>query len=93
MELEVFILEANQAYDIKIFFLSFKCQIIVVGKWQKKVEVRRDWLLESGKYRSEEKKRTGGRLKTQEDLFGLEGSFRKLNVDQDLFLQVKLNST
>jgi hypothetical protein len=33
------------------------------------------------KYRSDEKKRPGGRPKTQEDLFGLEGSFRQLNVD------------
>jgi len=50
-------------------------------KWKKKVEARRDWLIESEKYRSNEKKRPGGRPKTQEDLFGLEGSFRQLNVD------------
>lgn len=50
-------------------------------KWKKKVEARRDWLIESEKYRSHEKKRPGGQPKTYEDLFGLEGSFRQLNVD------------
>jgi len=50
-------------------------------KWKKKVEARRDWLIESERYRSQEKKRPEGRPKTHEDLFGLEGSFRQLNVD------------
>jgi hypothetical protein len=54
---------------------------VLIQEWKKKVEARRDWLLESEKYRSDEKKRPGGRPKTHEDLFGLEGSFRQLNVD------------
>lgn len=54
---------------------------VLIEEWKKKVESRRDWLMESEKYRSDEKKRPGGRPKTQEDLFGLEGSFRQLNVD------------
>jgi hypothetical protein len=53
----------------------------VSEEWKKKVEARRDWFLENEKYRSDEKKRPGGRPKTQEDLFGLEGPFRQLNVD------------
>ncbi|XP_021924883.1 alpha-tocopherol transfer protein-like [Zootermopsis nevadensis] len=50
-------------------------------EWKKKVEARRGWLMEGEMYRSDEKKRVGGRPKTQEDLFGLDGSFRQLNVD------------
>ncbi|XP_069691384.1 retinol-binding protein pinta-like [Periplaneta americana] len=49
-------------------------------EWKKKVEARRDWLIESEKYGCNEKKRPG-KPKTHEDLFGLEGSFRQLNVD------------
>lgn len=53
----------------------------ITEEWKRKVEARRDWLVESEKYISDEKKRPGGRPKTEEDLFGLEGSFRQLNVD------------
>ncbi|PNF24411.1 Retinol-binding protein pinta [Cryptotermes secundus] len=53
----------------------------LIEEWKKKVEARRSWFIEGEKYRSDEKKRPGGRPKTQEDLFGLEGSFRQLNVD------------
>jgi hypothetical protein len=53
----------------------------VSDEWKKKIEARRAWFLEDEKYRTDETKRPGGRPKTQEDLFGLDGSFRQLNVD------------
>ncbi|XP_069691386.1 retinol-binding protein pinta-like [Periplaneta americana] len=53
----------------------------ITEEWKKKVEAKRSWLLEQEKYGVDEKKRPGGRPKTQEDLFGLQGSFRQLNVD------------
>lgn len=52
----------------------------IASEWKKKVESYREWFLEDEKYHSDEKKRPG-KPKTSEDLFGLEGSFRQLNVD------------
>jgi hypothetical protein len=48
--------------------------------WKKKVESYRDWYLEEDTYRSNEKLRPG-KPKTSEEMFGVEGSFRKLNLD------------
>ncbi|XP_077291627.1 retinol-binding protein pinta-like [Arctopsyche grandis] len=48
--------------------------------WKKKLEDYRDWFLEEAKYKSDENKRPG-KPKTSETLFGIEGSFRQLNVD------------
>ncbi|XP_069978324.1 alpha-tocopherol transfer protein-like isoform X2 [Penaeus vannamei] len=48
--------------------------------WIQRVDARRDWLLEDEKYGVDESKRPG-KAKTSADLFGIEGSFRKLNVD------------
>jgi len=44
------------------------------------VEDSRDFLLEREKMKSDEPKRPG-RPKTSQDLFGMEGSFRQLNID------------
>jgi hypothetical protein len=46
----------------------------------KKVESRREWLMEREQIKADEKKRPG-RPKTSEEMFGIEGSFRKLTVD------------
>ncbi|KRT78512.1 CRAL-TRIO domain containing protein [Oryctes borbonicus] len=48
--------------------------------WKKKVEDYRDWFLEDMKYKSIESRRPG-KPKTGDEIFGIEGSFRKLNVD------------
>ncbi|XP_076029003.1 alpha-tocopherol transfer protein-like isoform X3 [Oratosquilla oratoria] len=48
--------------------------------WAKKVEDKRDWLLNDEKFCVNESKRLG-KPKTSSDLFGLEGTFRKLEVD------------
>lgn len=48
--------------------------------WKKKVEDNRDFLLRQQKYIADESKRVG-KPKTSEELFGIEGSFRKLEVD------------
>ncbi|XP_042230145.1 alpha-tocopherol transfer protein-like isoform X5 [Homarus americanus] len=48
--------------------------------WLQRVDARRDWLIEDEQYGVDESKRPG-KAKTSADLFGIEGSFRKLNVD------------
>ncbi|KAK3865838.1 hypothetical protein Pcinc_028582 [Petrolisthes cinctipes] len=52
----------------------------IKNHWLQRVDARRDWLLEDEKYCVDESKRPG-KAKTSADLFGIEGSFRKLNVD------------
>ncbi|XP_071526872.1 retinol-binding protein pinta-like isoform X8 [Panulirus ornatus] len=48
--------------------------------WLDRVDARRDWLLDDENYGVDESKRPG-KAKTSADLFGIEGSFRKLTVD------------
>ncbi|XP_046386008.1 retinol-binding protein pinta-like isoform X1 [Ischnura elegans] len=48
--------------------------------FKKQMESFRDWFIEDEKYGADESKRPG-KPKSYEDLFGVEGSFRKLTVD------------
>lgn len=48
--------------------------------WKKKVESYQGWFKENESYYSVESKRPG-RPKTSDNVFGVEGSFRKLDVD------------
>ncbi|XP_063223464.1 alpha-tocopherol transfer protein-like isoform X2 [Bacillus rossius redtenbacheri] len=48
--------------------------------WRKKVESYREWFIADEQFGVDEKKRTG-KPKNYEDVFGVEGSFRTLNVD------------
>lgn len=52
----------------------------LIDEWEQKVIANRDYLMDEVNYRSDESKRIG-RSKHLDSLSGLEGSFRKLNVD------------
>ncbi|KAF5287384.1 hypothetical protein FQA39_LY15922 [Lamprigera yunnana] len=49
-------------------------------EWKKKLESYRDWFLENGYYKSDESLRCGER-RTTNNVFGVEGSFRKMDID------------
>jgi hypothetical protein len=53
---------------------------LCAADFKQKVLAFNDYFLEDEKCGVDEKKRPG-RAKTQQDLFGMEGSFRQLNVD------------
>lgn len=52
----------------------------MVNHWEKKIMEYRPFFLDEDKYGSDESKRPG-KPKTNESLFGTDGSFRKLDVD------------
>ncbi|XP_055530861.1 alpha-tocopherol transfer protein-like [Wyeomyia smithii] len=52
----------------------------IINEWVKKVESYRDYFKEEEQYGTDERKRPG-RPKHADSLFGIEGSFRMLNVD------------
>ena len=54
--------------------------LFILEQWIQKIEAYNDWYVADDGFGVDEKKRPG-KPKTQEDLFGVEGSFRKLEID------------
>ncbi|XP_046386013.1 alpha-tocopherol transfer protein-like [Ischnura elegans] len=49
-------------------------------QWRKKLESYKDWFLEQENVKADESKRQG-KTRSYDDLFGVDGSFRKLTID------------
>lgn len=54
--------------------------ILFADNWRVKLNANRDWYLDDQKYGSNEKRRVG-RSKNADLLFGIDGSFRSLEID------------
>ncbi|KAK9730723.1 CRAL/TRIO domain [Popillia japonica] len=52
----------------------------MIDHWKKKIESYSEWFKEDEQYKTDETLRPG-KPKTSGDMFGIEGSFRKLNLD------------
>jgi len=52
----------------------------IIDDWKKKIEDNADWFMEGVQFKTDESKRPG-KPRTAETIFGIEGSFRQLNVD------------
>lgn len=63
----------NDQYSIYLY--------LYIEYWKNKVEANRDLLLREEKTNKADESKRAGRPKTSRELFGIEGSFRKLNVD------------
>lgn len=66
--------------DYPSFLMIHVIFVVVSDYWVKKVEEYKEWLDEEENYGTDESKRPG-KPKTSEDMFGVEGSFRQLQVD------------
>lgn len=64
------------------FTQATQCELIVMALeyWKKECEENRHYLIGLEKMKADESRRPC-RPKTSADLFGMEGSFRKLNID------------
>ena len=72
----------SHKYKSKLVQISHLCSLgFYIGYWKKKVEDNRDFLMREEKINKADESKRAGRPKTSRELFGIEGSFRKLNVD------------
>nr|CAD7453799.1 unnamed protein product [Timema tahoe] len=66
--------------DCRLQIISPDADIDVEERSYEKVKQHRDWFIEEEKLRVDESKRLG-KAKSAGDVFGLEGSFKKLDID------------